>query len=118
MHSTRHRAAILAFIAPLAACDGDSGDCASLRDDVARENCLFERVSASFQAQDPKWRRQLAAIASPDSRDLVRLRLAILDPQQGPTICAEVETASAKDRCQRVVGRPHLASPPRPEDPR
>ncbi len=115
----RRRAAQLAMTALLssiAACTGDANDCASLRDDVARENCLFDRISAAFEAGDPTWRDQLAEITNIDSRDLVRLRLAIVDPRQGPTICAEVETPAAKARCRQVVGRPHLASPPRPEE--
>jgi hypothetical protein len=95
---------------------GSSGDpCQGERDEVARENCQLERVSALFEAGDPGWEAALASIAKPASRDLVRLRLAILDPQRGPTLCAGVETDDAKARCQQVVGRPHLASPPRPK---
>jgi hypothetical protein len=95
---------------------GEAGDdCAALGDEVARENCLFERVSTLFEADDPSWRQQLEAIPSAASRDLLRLRLAILDPTRGPALCAGVETPSARARCQQVVGRPHLASPPRHE---
>jgi hypothetical protein len=93
---------------------GCGGDPCAKGGEVERQNCLFERVSTLFEAGDPAWRDQLATIDSPSSRDLVRLRLAVLDPQQGPAICSAVETADAKARCQQVVGRPHLASPPRP----
>lgn len=95
-------------------CQGGDGPCSDVRDAVARENCQFERVSALFEARDPGWETALASIEQPASRDLVRLRLAILDPQRGPALCADVETADAQARCQQVVGRPHLASPPRP----
>ncbi len=93
-------------------CPAAGDDCAGMKDEVARENCQFERVSALFDAGDAGWKEQLAAIPSAASRDLVRLRLAVVQPQQGPAICAEVETESAKERCRQVVGRPHLASPP------
>ncbi len=96
-------------------CPGPAEDeCDRAGDPVAREDCLFERVSQLFSAGDHEWRQALQAIDTPASRDLVRLRLAILDPQQGPTLCREVETEGARQRCRRVVGRPHLASPPRP----
>ena len=97
----------------LAGCHGDD-PCAGLGDEIERENCQLERVSTLFQAGDARWKEQLSAIPSATSRDLVRLRLAILEPQQGPVFCAEVETADARARCQQVVGRPHLSSPPRP----
>ncbi len=106
----------LSFVALLLSLGCDSGDstCASLRDEVERENCQFELVATLFEDGDPAWKQQLAAVPTAASRDLVRLRLAIIEPQQGPAICAEVETDAARERCKQVVGRPHLASPPRP----
>ncbi len=112
-----HARCTLPLLALLGVGCGASGDpCASVADPVQRENCLFERVSAQFEQGDPAWRTQIAAVDSPASRDLLRLRLAILDPQQGPALCEEVETESARARCTQVVGRPHLATPPRPGD--
>jgi len=105
---------LIPSMALLLACSNSGEPCADIRDEVARENCQFERISALFEAGDPGWEAALQAVPSPSSRDLVRLRLAILDPQKGPAICSAVETDDARARCQQVVGRPHLASPPRP----
>jgi hypothetical protein len=106
--------ALTLCFATTASCGGVEGPCAGERDEIARENCQLERVSAQFEAGDARWKETLRAIDSAASRDLVRLRLAVLSPQQGPALCAEVETEPAQERCKRVVGRPHLASPPRP----
>ncbi len=103
---------LLATLALVLACGESSDPCTGIGDEVQRENCQFERVAALFERGDARWREQLQAVPSAASRDLVRLRLAIVEPQLGPAICAEVETAPAKARCQQVVGRPHLASPP------
>jgi hypothetical protein len=101
-------------LATMASCSASDDPCAGERDEVARENCQFERVSAQFEAGDARWKETLQGIGSAASRDLVRLRLAVLAPQQGPALCTEVETEAARERCKQVVGRPHLASPPRP----
>lgn len=91
---------------------------------VARENCLFERVSTLYPDQPEAFRKALEAIAEPESRDLVRLRLAIEDPLRASELCRQVETAAAERKCRQVLGRPHLRSrpqpprkPPDPEDP-
>jgi hypothetical protein len=94
------------------ACHGRD-DCAT-GDAVDRENCRFEKASALFSAGDDAWRAQLEGLPGAHSRDLLRLRLAVLDPQQGPALCRQMETPAAQDRCRQVAGRPHLASPPRP----
>jgi hypothetical protein len=109
----RTLALILSFAA-LPGCEASDAPCAGERDEVARENCQFERVSTQFEAGDARWKETLQGIDSAASRDLVRLRLAVLAPQQGPALCTEVETEAARERCKQVVGRPHLASPPRP----
>ncbi len=111
---TRFARFLIPTMVSLLACGDSDAPCADIRDEVARENCQFERVSALFEAGDPGWEAALQAVPSPSSRDLVRLRLAIIDPQKGPVICGAVETDDARARCQQVVGRPHLASPPRP----
>lgn len=105
------RWALLALLA--CACRG-GGHCAQA-DPVALENYRFERAAALFSAGEEGWRAQLEALPTASSRDLLRLRLAVLDPQRGPALCREAETAAALERCRQVAGRPHLASPPRPE---
>ena len=42
------------------------------------------------------------------SRDLLRVRLAAVNPSLGGRLCAEVTTVAAQEKCQQVIGRPHL----------
>ncbi|MBN1337343.1 MAG: hypothetical protein JXB39_15400 [Deltaproteobacteria bacterium] len=100
----------------LSACDGPR-DCERIRDEVMREDCRFERASALFGADSRAFYAALEAIPSPESRDLVRLRLAIRDPGAAQGLCREVETASAQEKCRQVLGRPHLSTAPRAHDP-
>jgi hypothetical protein len=95
----------------LAAC-GTPEDCDRVRDEVAREDCRFERASALFGTDPQGFRTTLLAIPTPESRDLVRLRLAIRDPGAGPVLCREVETLAAQEKCRQVLGRPHLSTAP------
>ncbi len=96
----------------LAAC-GDPDDCDRVRDEIAREDCRLETVSALFGTDPHGFRAALDAVPTPESRDLVRLRLAIRDPGAAQGLCREVETPAAQDRCRQVLGRPHLSTAPR-----
>jgi hypothetical protein len=96
----------------------DAGDCTKAHDAVARENCLFEAASAAWKRGVPAFRKSVKAIPSPESRDLVRLRIAIDDPAGAAQLCAEVETEPAREKCRQVLGRPHLRTRPKePEAP-
>ena len=41
-------------------------------------------------------------------QDLLLLTLAIRTPNKAPEFCKRVHSASAKEKCTQVVGRPHL----------
>ena len=102
----------------LVACDPtDPADCLSLRDAVARENCLFKELSALYPDQPDAFRAGLQALDSAASRDLIRLRLAIADPSRSAELCREVETHDAEEKCRQVLGRPHLRARPGPPRP-
>ena len=80
--------------------------CASL-DGTQLEDCRFEeakKVSADPTALDAA----LGAIADPLSRDLVLVRLAFDTPSSAAQFCGKVTTAVGKQRCQQIIGRPHL----------
>ena len=103
------RASLFAICA-LTACGNDSlgEDCDKIGDVVLQENCRLERASSAFEQSEEAFEAELAAIASPESRDLVRLRLAIRDPLVAARLCDKVETDAAKEKCRQVLGRPHL----------
>ena len=52
-----------------------------------------------------------------DTQDLLLLTLAIRNPSEAGKFCKKVSTESAKEKCQQVIGRPHLQlSKPQPND--
>jgi len=88
-------------------------DCAALGDITAREDCRLALVSAQIDDPDAM-RAMIKEIPAPESRDLLRIRIAVQDPARGAPLCKDAETAPAQQRCTQVLGRPHLRSP-RPE---
>ena len=100
----------LALFCFCAACSGagPTDDCAAVEDAVARENCWFERAAAAFPVSAEAFAAELGQLERAESRDLVRLRLAIQDPVSAAGLCAEVETEAASEKCRQVLGRPHL----------
>ena len=52
-----------------------------------------------------------------DTQDLLLLTLAIRNPSEAGRFCKKVTTDAAKEKCQQVIGRPHLQlSKPQPSD--
>lgn len=88
-------------------------DCAALSDITAREDCRLALVGAHIDDPDTM-RAMIAEIPASESRDLLRIRVAVQDPVRGAPLCKDAETAPAQQRCTQVLGRPHLRSP-RPE---
>lgn len=87
-------------------------ECPQLRDATAVEECRFAFASP-LVADPPALSAALATVPEAQSRDLLLLRLAIAHPTRAPALCAQVETPSAREKCQQVIGRPHLQSGPR-----
>ena len=95
-------------------------DCAGVRDAAEREECRFQMVRPLLpDPNDPKpdykalkkgLDAALAAIDDPRSRDLLLLRLAIASPSTAGFLCNKVETDGARQKCQQVLGRPHLGT--------
>jgi hypothetical protein len=83
--------------------------CSALADLTAREDCRLKLLEPLFESKDAgAFQRALDALEDPASRDLVRLRLAIRDPNRGGRLCEQVETKPAQRKCRQVLGRPHL----------
>ena len=84
-------------------------DCDGLSTPTAREECRFAMVAPL--AEDRKALDEaLSQITDPHSRDLIRYRLAFQDPQKHSGLCREVEEAALHEKCQQIIGRPHLSS--------
>ena len=98
-------------------------ECARLSDETKREECRFDLLEPLLPAPGapPTDRKAfqstldaaLTSIDDPRSRDLLLLRLAIASPASAGYLCTKVQTDGARERCQQVLGRPHLGTVPR-----
>lgn len=85
----------------------DDGDCSRISEGRAKEDCRYAR--ARTHAEDPAaLDADLAAIPDSAARDMVLLRLAVDLPSRAPELCARMTTPPAREKCEKVVGRPHL----------
>ena len=86
------------------------GDCAALAEPVEREDCRLSLAAAELGDLEAL-RGLIAQVPSPESRDLLRLRLAVQDPYRAGPLCRDAETDPAAERCRQILGRPHLRTP-------
>ncbi len=80
--------------------------CDTLRDTMKREECRFteaKKLAATPEALD-------AALVGldPTNRDLLLVRLAMDTPTSSAVLCGRVTTDIGRQRCQQILGRPHL----------
>ena len=54
---------------------------------------------------------QLKKISDPMERDVLLIRLAVQNPLHSSALCQKVQTMGAKEKCQKVIERPHLSTP-------
>lgn len=107
------------LLALVSACAGEPdtvAGCAALSDAAAQEDCRY-RLVAPLVGDAAKLTAALAEVrasASPQSHDLLLLRLAIDAPAQAGALCQQVQTDGAREKCQQVLGRPHLGTTRRP----
>jgi len=88
-------------------------DCEATGDPTAREDCRFT-LAQGLLDQPEALQAALAQVSEPDSRDLLLLRLAVAAPARSGPLCAQVQSAPARDKCRQVLGRPHLSTQPPP----
>lgn len=88
-------------------------DCGALSDLAAREECRFEHARALLDQPDAL-QAALASVPEVDSRDLLLLRLAVAEPTRAAALCHQTTTPGARQKCQQVIGRPHLSTSPQP----
>lgn len=78
-------------------------------------DCHFERAQVALDNPDPAaLEAAIAAAGDPLEQDLLRVRLAAIRPSQGAKLCEGVTTTGAREKCQQVIGRPHLQGVPSP----
>lgn len=101
----------------VAACGGPPpesvGECPRLQEPTAIESCRYEHLLPTVQQQRldaDALDRGLAEVDDDTSRDLVLLRLAIAAPKHAGALCGRVRTEGAREKCQQVLGRPHLGT--------
>ncbi len=99
---------IVALLLALGGCARAPGiaGCASL-DGAELEDCRFAE-SKKVAADPVALQAALDAIPDPLSRDLVLVRLAFDTPSSSGQLCTRVTTPVGKQRCQQIIGRPHL----------
>ena len=54
---------------------------------------------------------QLKKVSDPMKRDLLLIQLAVQNPLHSNTLCQKVQTMGGKEKCQKVIERPHLSTP-------
>lgn len=77
---------------------------------LACENAApFDRALKALEAGDRATVEALVA-AEPDpvARDILRLSLATEQPEKGAFLCRAVTTVDAREKCLKVLGRPHI----------
>ena len=100
---------VLACAAVASRAPGISG-CESLAG-TEREDCRLDearKMGADPVALD----LALAQIPDPVARDLLLVRLAFDTPSDSARYCSRTTTTVGKQRCQQIIGRPHLRSGP------
>jgi hypothetical protein len=86
--------------------------CDALSDATSREDCRLRVLAPVFEkGSAEEFDAAIGKLEDPLSRDLVRVRLAIDDPSKADRLCMQVETDGARQKCEQVLGRPHLRAP-------
>ncbi len=68
-------------------------------------------------ASSPEQLERFTNTLPAEQQDLLLLTLAVRNPQKANTFCKKVRSQTAKEKCQQVIGRPHLQlSEPQPND--
>ena len=80
--------------------------CASL-DGTQKEDCRFDEAK-KLVGDKAEFTAAIATIEDPTARDLVLVRLAFELPSSSAALCSQVTTTIGKQRCQQIIGRPHL----------
>ena len=83
-------------------------DPCAMRWGSGKEECRFEQVKTALVAKDTESYNTALEALDPLTRDLARVRLAVLYPKEATRLCGEVREPVALQKCQQILGRPHL----------
>ena len=113
--SGQPRVALVALVALACGASTPStiGECSALSSATERETCRYTMLKptvAGSRIDGDTLDQGLVEISDETSRDLVLLRLAIAAPRHAAELCRRVHTAGAEEKCQQVLGRPHLGT--------
>ncbi len=75
-------------------------DPCALRWGSGKDECRFEQVKTAFVAKDTEAYNAALNELDPLTRDLARVRLAVLHPKEATRLCGEVREAVALQKCQ------------------
>ena len=59
-------------------------------------------------AKEPQLLKETLSKENLETQDLLLLTLAIRNPSAAGQFCKQVGSDAAKEKCQQVIGRPHL----------
>lgn len=101
----------------LAACTPEPAsfaDCAALASPDQRTVCRLTQLEGVASDRDVVL-SQADTIQDPLERDMLLVELAVGDPRNQGWICKQVRHDYGAKKCEQVLGRPHLATPPKQE---
>ena len=96
--------------------DATVSDCSTVADWQDRLDCAYGQAEPLVETDELE--AKLSTLEATEDRDMVLYRLAVNHPQQASRLCQMVTTRAFVEKCQQVVGRPHLSTTPRPSQPR
>ena len=82
-------------------------DCADRADPGARDRCL-QQLLAQGELEASAAREALPLATDPAIRDLLLLRLVLLEPWSAKELCSEMKAERARSWCRDVHARPHI----------
>ena len=100
---------------PSTSTSANPSDCSTVDDWQNRLDCAYEQAEPLVETDGLE--ANLAKLDAKEDRDMVLYRLAVNHPQQANRLCQMVTTRAFVEKCQQVVGRPHLATTPQPSKP-
>lgn len=109
MRSPARQFVFAALAVLVQACEGPPegvSDCTALDDPAVRDRCLQQLLDLELGA--PALREAIAAASDPAVRDLLRMRLVVLEPWTAEQLCPEVESERAAGWCRDIQARPHI----------
>ena len=74
---------------------------------------LEAALAAVRSGNDAALKLELDKATDPLARDMMLLELATAEPTARGKLCAAVSTTYAREKCVKVIGRPHLQGPGR-----